>query len=146
MKARKYLLPEFLNGITKQADYERWSHRKALAHVKRDRKRENKTATNKEYKLAIHEAVVRSGGFDSYTGEKLAWDLIGKYDNDDSKAGRREYKKQFALLPSVDHIGNGLGPANFAICAWRTNDSKNDLSLEDFVALCRRVVAANPTL
>jgi hypothetical protein len=145
MKARKYQLPEFLDGIVKQPQYEQWLHRKALAHVKRDRKRGNKTATNEEYKTAIHQAVNRSGGLDSYTAEQLDWSLIGQYKNAESGKGRRQYKQKFALLPTVDHVGDGLGPADFVICAWRTNDAKNDLPLKDFVDLCRRVVAANPS-
>jgi hypothetical protein len=43
-------------------------------------------------------------------------------------------------LPTVDHVNDGLGPADFRICAWRTNDAKNDQSLDEFVALCRRVI------
>src|SRR6266496_4750038 len=35
------------------------------------------------------------------------------------------------------------GPADFKICGWRTNDAKGDLLLEDFVALCSRVVSAH---
>ena len=26
-----------------------------------------------------------------------------------------------------DHVGDGLGAADFKICAWRTNDAKHDL-------------------
>ena len=40
----------------------------------------------------------------------------------------------------MDHVGDGLGDADFKICAWRTNDAKNDLTYSEFVALCRRVV------
>jgi hypothetical protein len=72
---------------------------------------------------------------DFYTEEQLDWTLLSKYNNEDSKKYGREYKKQFALLPSVDHLEDGKGPANFVICAWRTNDSKNDLSYEEFVEL-----------
>ena len=46
------------------------------------------------------------------------------------------------MLPSVDHVGDGKGAANFKICAWRTNDAKNDLSYEEFLELCRKVIAA----
>ena len=90
--------------------------------------------------MHIHRAVVHCNGRDSYTGEDLRWDLISTYDNEKSKAGRREYKAGFALLPTVDHVGDGLGPADFKICGWRTNDAKNDLSYSEFVEVCRRVV------
>lgn len=118
----------------------RWLERKASAHVRRDRKRGNSTATVSEYKQAIHAAVESCESRDAYTGESLAWELISRYDNDDSRSHRREYKRQFALLPTVDHVGDGTGPADFRICAWRTNDAKHDMSVEEFVALCRRVL------
>lgn len=82
-----------------------------------------------------------SNGVDAYTGRPLRWDLISLYDNDDSKAGKRGYKAKFAELPTVDHVGDGLGPADFRICAWRTNDAKNDLTHEQFVELCHMVVS-----
>lgn len=137
---RKYELPSFLINTVTQERYERWLHRKAVAHVKRDRKRGNETATNEEYKIAIHGVVLSSNGKDCYTGEELDWSLISTYNNEDSKAGRRKYKAKFALLPSVDHVDDGMGAADFLICAWRTNDAKNDMTLDEFVELCERVV------
>ncbi len=118
----------------------RWLDRKAIAHVRRDKKRGNATATNKEYKQAIDAAVEASHGMDAYTGESLEWALISEYKDDDSKIGGRGYKKQFALLPSVDHVGDGTGRPVFRICAWRTNDAKGDLSYEEFLDLCRKVL------
>ena len=78
---------------------------------------------------------------DAYTGEALDWSLISKYDNADSKSGRRDYKKGFALLPTVDHKATEQD-ADFAICGWRTNDAKNDLQYQEFLELCKKVVAA----
>jgi hypothetical protein len=91
--------------------------------------------------VAIHEAVKHHGTHDFYTGERLDWSLISAYDNEASKAGRAFHKAQFALLPTADHILRHDGRWDFAICAWRTNDAKNDLTYDDFVALCRRAVA-----
>jgi|SRR5947209_8377037 len=140
---RLFELPLFLNNLVSSEAYVRWLQRKAAAHVKRDRKRGNSSASISDYKRAIHNAVCASQGRDAYTGEQLNWHLISTYDNAESKQGRRVYKARFALLPTVDHIGDGTGPADFKICAWRTNDAKGDLSLEEFVALCERVLAAN---
>ncbi|MBI3419608.1 MAG: hypothetical protein HY053_05710 [Proteobacteria bacterium] len=137
----KYPLPDFLNGILTQQAYKKWLDRKAVTHKRRDCKRGNKIATNSLYKRAIHEAVLDSLGKDFYTGEQLIWTLLSKYNNVESKKHRRAYKAKFALLPSVDHVDDGLGAANFKICAWRTNDAKNDLSHDDFVALCLRVAS-----
>jgi hypothetical protein len=141
--ARKYELPAFLDGKVSREQYERWLHRKAIAHVRRDRKRGNISATNEEYKIEIHRAVIESDGLDFYTGTMLDWSLISTYKNDLSKSDGRRYKAQFALLPTVDHVNDGLGPADFKICSWRTNDAKNDLTLGEFVELCERVVSHN---
>ena len=140
MPARKRSLPDFLEGSVDFAVYERWLKRKAAAHVKRDRKRGLSGVTGALYRDAIHDAVVRSGGRDAYTGEELAWNLLSQYDNDDAQVGRHHYKAGFALLPTVDHIEASAEAAAFHICAWRTNDAKNDLSIADFRRLCKRVL------
>jgi len=137
---RKYQRPQFLTDTIDQPVYEKWLQRKSVGHVRRDRNRGNTTATTEKYKIAIHKAVCESNGNDAYTGEPLDWSLLSKYDNAESKMHGRVYKKKFALLPSIDHVGDGTGPADFKICAWRTNDAKNDLGYEEFVELCRRVV------
>ncbi len=141
MATRVYDLPKFLEGAVSLDAYKRWLDRKAVAHVRRDRKRDNLEATRQAYMRAIHSAVIRSEGRDAYTGEPLDWSLIATYDNEKSKSGRRAYKASLALLPTADHVGDGLGPADFKICSWRTNSAKNDLSQDNFVALCRLVVA-----
>jgi hypothetical protein len=137
---KKYELPAFLVGVVGQDDYELWLRRKAQAHVKRDRKRGNEAAIGERYRNAIHLAVLASNGLDVYTGEALDWTLISKYDNDESKENGRHYKAGFALLPTVDHVGDGLGAAEFCICGWRTNDAKNDLELSEFLSLCQSVL------
>lgn len=96
--------------------------------------------TTEAIEEAIDRAVHRCAGRDHYTGEDLNWLLLSRYSNAESRALGRTYKAKFALLPSVDHVGNGRGEADFKICAWRTNDAKNDLPYEEFVALCRSVV------
>jgi hypothetical protein len=140
---RLFELPHFLDGVVTREAYVRWLQRKAAAHVLRDRKRGNDFASISEYKRVIHNAVCASQGRDAYTNEQLDWHLISTYRNDESKQGRRGYKAKFALLPTVDHVGDGTGLADFKICGWRTNDAKGDLSLEEFVALCARVLEAN---
>ncbi len=74
-----------------QKTYERWLHRKALSHVKRDRRRGNTTATNEAYKIAIHRAVCESSGRDAYTNVELDWKLLSKYDNEQSKKYGRHH-------------------------------------------------------
>ncbi len=140
MPARKFAIPDFLQCIQTQETYERWLHRKAAAHIKRDRARGNTVATETMYRSAIHGAVVESNGEDYYTGEKLDWSLLSQYDNTESKKHKRKYKQSFAFLPSVDHVGDGLSEADFVICGWRTNDCKNDLSYEELLQFCEKIL------
>lgn len=139
--SQKYPLPEFLRATIEPAAYMRWLRRKAVSHARRDRGRGNVEATIEKYKIEIHRAVLASNGRDDYTGDPLDWSLISKYDNALSKQHRRKYKAEFAALPTVDHVSDGLGAADFRICGWRTNDLKNDLSHEDLVELCRKIIA-----
>jgi hypothetical protein len=132
---RKHTMPDFLQGTVAPDAYERWLKRKAQAHVKRDRKRGHK-CTSAAYREAIHAAVLARKGLDAYTGEDLNWKLISTYRNEDSAKGRHGYKAGFA----VDHIAAEATEASFKICAWRTNDAKNDLSHEAFLELCERAL------
>lgn len=134
-------LPPFLEGRLTQAAYVRWLHRKAAAHVKRDRKRADHPITGSHYRNRIHAAVVNSKGLDFYTGEPLAWEMVSTYSNEESKAQRSIYKAGFALLPTADHVLLDDGSYDFVICGWRTNDAKNDLCHAEFIELCRRVIS-----
>lgn len=140
---KKYPFPSFLDGLCHPLEFDRWLERKTLAHLRRDRNRGNKTATRESYKIAIYDAVIRCAGKDVYTGKPMRWDLISKYDNDASKDGGREYKKQFGDLPTVDHVGDKNEEMMFNICAWRINDAKNDLTLEEFIQVCKEVLERN---
>jgi hypothetical protein len=137
---KKYPYPDFLTNITSEKDYQRWLYRKAIAHHRRDRNRCAATASPEMYRLEIHRAVLTSEGFDFYTSELLDWKLLSKYRNESSKHGRRTYKKAFALLPTVDHVGDAEGRPHFVICGWRTNDSKSDMSYKEFVLMCAQVI------
>lgn len=138
--SKKYALPAFLVGVVDQAAYLRWLSHKAQTHVRRDRKRGNTEAVGEAYRVAIHAAVVASAGRDSYTGEALDWSLLSQYDNTRSTEGGRTYKHSFARLPTVDHVGDGLGPADFSICSWRVNDAKHDLDMQAFLGVCQDVL------
>ncbi len=139
MSARKYDVPPAIKTQCDQAKYVRWLHRKAMAHVKRDRKRGIHCAVAED-KSQIHDAVVASGGLDFYTGEPLNWSLISQYDNEVSRLGRAKYKRTLAYLPTVDHTTDADGGLMFVICSWYVNDAKSDLSLDDFYGLCERVL------
>jgi hypothetical protein len=136
----KYALPTFLVNIADQATYQRWLFRRAQAHVKRDRKRGNTTAIGEAYRVAIHTAVTASNGRDAYTGEMLDWARLSHYSNLDSIEGGRAYKHGFAKLPTIDHVGDGLGAADFKICGWRINDAKHNLDVPAFLNVCKAVL------
>ena len=135
-----YKLPEFLTGRIEKPTYVKWLARKASTHAKRDRSRLGRTISVQSYKQAIHNAVETSKGVDWYTGEILEWEKISSYDNALAKKHRSNYKASLALLPTVDHVLNSEGNYDFVICSWRTNDSKNDLSLAEFISLCKKVI------
>lgn len=135
---RNYQLPENLN--TTQVVYEKWLSRKARSiKVRAFKKDKIKHAGLEFIKKAIHDAVKKSNGRDFYTGEKLDWSLLGKWDNEKSKENGVEYIKKFALAPSVDHY-SGRNKLNFVICSRIVNDAKNYLSHEEFISLCRKVI------
>jgi hypothetical protein len=137
----RYELPSFLTGRVTSQKYSRWLTHKAATHAKRDRKRLPSTVVISDYKQKMHKAVCGSDGIDWYTGEKLDWEKIGTYNNDQSKANRSHYKAGLALLPTIDHVLGENSVYDFVICGWRTNDAKNDLNLVEFLDVCRKVVA-----
>lgn len=143
MNLPDYNLPPFLEGTVDLARYRKWLSRKAQAHHRRDRGRGNQSVSLTNYKRAIHAAVLSSNGLDAYTGDILDWSLIGTYDNARSKETGRIGKAKLALLPTIDHIGDGLGNPDFRVCGWALNDAKNDLSFELFLELCRQVLEHN---
>jgi len=102
--------------------YVAWLDDKAQTHVRRDRKRWNQTRSKSDYKRAIDVAVQRSKGRDHYTGELLEWSRVGKYDSPKAQERGSEYRKEFALLPAVEHEDLGSREPAFRICGLRTND------------------------
>jgi hypothetical protein len=151
LSTKRYSLPACLEGKCQEAAYIRWLRRKAQAHVVRDRKRfGHESCIGEMYRQLIHQAVKNGGDRDYYTGLPLDWGLISTYDNELSKAGREEYLRGFANLPTVDHIKAEDGTTGFVICSWRVNDCKTHLNQDEFLSLCKLVMAhrggENPVL
>ena len=119
-------------------DYRKMLQRKAVAVTRRDKRRDGKYSV-KEAIEAIHEAFHRCNGFDPYDGSKLAPELLGTYDNNRSKEKGAAYKREMAMLPTIDHVTAKPVP-DFEIVSWQTNDAKGDMPPEEFIAYCRRVV------
>jgi hypothetical protein len=132
----KYELPECLKRLrVDEAAFTRWLHRKAMAHVRRDRQRGRQDVAVGRYKEQIFRAVEEAGGHDFYTGKPLDWNLISKWDNDDASAKGAEYKREFWNLPTVDHE-NPRNPASpLRLCSWQVNDAKNDQTVEELLKL-----------
>lgn len=135
----KYPLPVFLEGRITPAVYLKWLDNRAGSLFKRDKKRQKpyiSAGSKVVYKEKIHKAIMDSGEFDPYTGEPLAWELIGTWDTShDQPEG---YERKFALLPTIDHITPAA--LEFEICSWQINKAKSDLDPAEFVALCKSVV------
>ena len=119
-------------------DYSDLIRKKAEAVTRRD-KRRGGLYTIKQAIEAIHQAFHRCSGFDPYDGSKLDPELLGTYSNERSKERGADYKREMAMLPTVDHVTAEPVP-DFEIVSWQTNDAKVDISPEEFIAYCRRVV------
>ena len=146
MAQTPYEIPDFVkeSGVSQKA-YKTWLDHKARAHEKRDSKRRpEKDISIEDYKKAIHEAVMLSGGIDAYTKERLAWDLISKYENTEAANQGLVYFKKFELLPTVDHEDSSARSASFKICGWRTNDCKSHLTLSELKEFCKKILDNNP--
>ena len=118
--------------------YSELIQRKAVAVTRRDKRRGGKYSV-KEAIEAIHQAFHRCNGFDPYVGSKLDPELLGTYSNERSKERGAAYKREMAMLPTVDHVTAEPVP-DFEIVSWQTNDVKGDMPPEEFISYCRRVV------
>lgn len=136
----KYPLPAFLEGRCSPQVFYKWLSIKGETLLLRDQKRKKPfslNATKSQYKQEIYRAVLKSGERDPYTGDALAWELIGTWDT--SEPHPEDYKKRFALMPTIDHINPDAH--EFEICSWLVNECKSYLNPEEFYQLCRKVVA-----
>lgn len=142
-----YLAPDFvLNAGITQAQYNTWLNHKASAHRQRDARRirgQEVLLSLPAYRHHIHDAVIHSGGMDHYTGEQLNWSLLSRYNNGNAHNGGLEYRRQFDMLPSVDHIDPMQREFNVCICALRTNDCKAHLNEAELHAFCAMVLQHN---
>jgi len=136
----KYVLPDCLHDQrVNGAAFVRWLHRKAQAHVRRDKKRRIASVSLAGFKEAIYQAVVEAGGCDYYTGKPLDWHRISQWNNTEAAAKRGEYKKEFWNLPTVDHDFSDKGSTVFRLCSWRVNDAKNDQTIDEFLELAKAI-------
>jgi hypothetical protein len=141
-----YHLPPFLEGICTGVQYRRWLLRKAKHILDRDRNANRACAcgaTMKTYRMAIHLAVLACGSCDPFTGDPLAWDRISTWVNTKSTDISEKYK-DFALLPSVDHVDPDGAELRFEICGWLINTCKSKFTPDEFTAICESVAEHCP--
>lgn len=137
-----YVPPEFLTGICTQKMYEKWLDAHAESLYVRDRNQHRPyalTSSKALYKMAIHHAVCASGPCDPYTGDRMKWELMGTWDIIKGHGQPESYKKEYYLLPTIDHVNPWADVLEFEICSWRINCCKGDLTPDEFVEVCRRV-------
>ena len=72
----------------------------------------------------------------------MDWSLLSQYDNDESQRKGSRYKRELALLPTVDHLDPESRQPNFRICGWQTNNWKSDLTIEELKELCKKFLRA----
>jgi hypothetical protein len=139
-----YPLPPFLEGIVTPEQFRIWLFHKARTLLDRDRKAKRlcaQGANRKMYRDAIYDALMRGALCDPYTGEPLAWDKLGLWNPEKDKDLNDNFEMEFSLLPSVDHIDPNAGGLKFEICGWLVNTCKNNFTPDEFVAICRDVLA-----
>ena len=103
--------------------YGDWLARQAFS-IKRRFTNTAKRPSPTEIKRRLHRAVERSGGYDFYTGEPLAWELL---DRPCGGASGRRAHCQRGKRPSVDHF-TGVNSADFRLCSGEVNGAKGALS------------------
>ncbi|MGB7568919.1 MAG: hypothetical protein WBM07_13745 [Chitinivibrionales bacterium] len=139
----QYLLPPFLEDVCTLAQYSKWLLTRAKELYKRDKKMGRACAMQSSrslYRRAIHAAACASGPLDPYTGDALTWNLIGKWDAAKGNDDHDIFRKEFTLLPTVDHIDPEMKDLDFEICSWLINCCKSGRTPEEFIGLCGKVM------
>ena len=137
----RYPMPAFLEGKVAAPVYHKWLDKRAdklFAKDKRLGRPYALRATAAIYQGLIHRAVTQSGQLDPFTGEALRWELIGTWDTTPGADIPDMDERHYALLPTIDHADPK--ELAFEICSWVVNTCKSELTPEEFVALCKRVV------
>jgi hypothetical protein len=142
----KYPLPDCLKQLrVPEPDFRHWLDRKAQVHVNRDKRRGVSSGGKASYKERICQAVNEAQGRDYYTGQRLAWNLISRWDNAEAARKKGEYKRDFWNLPTVDHEDPSDCKSTLRLCSWRLNDAKNDQTIAELLALADQIRAHQRT-
>lgn len=138
----KYPLPAYLKGVQTPYVYSHWVVGKSATVYRRDCRRKRPYALKSsqgEYGDAIHEAMIAGNGIDPFTGDRLRFELIDKYDPVKAR-GDIIYEKSFDLIPTVDHIDPEADVLALEICSQRMNLCKSEQNPAEFLEMCRKIV------
>jgi len=139
-----YPLPNFLQGICSQNQYGAWLLLRAKELYNRDKKNCKVCALHSSrslYRKAIHAAVNEGDLFDPYTRDVMDWQRIGTWDSTTGKDNHDIFRKEFTMLPTVDHKDPEMKALDFEICSWLINCCKSGRTPQEFIALCKRVAS-----
>jgi hypothetical protein len=139
-----YFLPDFLHGVLTLDQYRKWIEDKSHHVFVKDRKRRRPCVAGHscaDYKMAIHQAICANGPLDPFTGEEMAWNLVGVLDPDKAREDKNIFMKKYGLLPSIDHTNPAAIELDFEVCSLLVNACKNNLTADEFVGMCKKVVA-----
>ena len=152
LQITKYPLPAYLRNIFTVSSYARWLKIKAQNLRHRDLRRKLPCALKfsvAAYRGKLHAAVMNKGQTDPYTGEAIDWTLSGGQEISPgayastavSGPDAAGFNKALYLSPAVDHIDPDSDELELEICTRVVNACKTVLNPEEFIALCRKVVA-----
>jgi hypothetical protein len=142
----KFPVPPIFADQCTQEDYNKTLTKRSKTLFKRDKKKKMpwvSTSSAAIYRAKMHEAFSNAGLNDPYTGDKIGYNLIGKWDPNLAYFGKDKYLKQFATLPSVDHKDPNSQTLEFEICTWQVNQCKSDFNPEEFIVFCNKVLQNN---
>ena len=134
-------------GEDDRAVFIEWACERHIRLRQRDKRWIDRTQSNQDlpdcekYFTAVCKAIKSCEGKDYYTGKPLNWQITlepKKESPDREKQGVETAERQERV--TFDHLnGRNLEDLQFALCAGKTNDAKNDLTEDEFLALCEAV-------
>ena len=145
----KYELPPLLQGVMSVSQFDKLLNCRADTLRKRDLKLGRPYAagfSKAAYKEKIYAAFLSCGPDDPYTGDPCAGTCSGNGTTRKKHFFARSYRpgslwRGFFPAATVDHIDPESDQLEFEICSWIVNVSKSIMNPQEYIALCRKVIA-----